>query len=72
MLVHSYLPLLAVMFPIVAIVFRPFVEKHRYYHYTFIVSFVTMIIVLFMYPTINDGSILNMSLDTGLGFAFHS
>lgn len=70
MLVHSYLPLLAVMFPIVAIVFRPFVEKHRYYHYTFIVSFVTMIIVLFMYPTINAGSILNMSLDTGLGFNF--
>ncbi|MGA1790322.1 MAG: complex I subunit 5 family protein [bacterium] len=70
MLVESYLPLLAVMFPLVAIVFRPFVEKHRYYHYTLIVSFVTFIIVMFMYPSIKAGNILNMSLDTGLGFNF--
>jgi multicomponent Na+:H+ antiporter subunit D len=70
MLVESYLPLLAVMFPLVAIVFRPFVEKHRYYHYTFIVSFVTLVIVLFMYPSIKAGNLLNMSLDTGLGFNF--
>jgi multicomponent Na+:H+ antiporter subunit D len=70
MLAESYLPLLAVMFPLVAIVFRPFVEKHRYYHYTLIVSTVTFIIVLFMYPSIKAGNILNISLDTGLGFNF--
>jgi len=70
MLVESYLPLLAVMFPLVAIVFRPFVEKHRYYHYTLIVSLVTLVIVIVMYPSIRAGNILNMSLDTGLGFNF--
>jgi len=70
MLAESYLPLLAVMFPLVAIVFRPFVEKHRYYHYTLIVSLVTLVIVIVMYPSIRAGNILNMSLDTGLGFNF--
>ncbi len=70
MFLDSYLPLLAVMFPLVAIVFRPFVEKQRYYNFTFIVSSVNLVIVLLMYPGIKAGNTLNMSLDTGLGFNF--
>lgn len=69
-MIRSYLPLIVVMFPLIATIFRPFVRKHRYYHFTAIVSGVTLAIMLYMYPPIISGKILNLSLDTGLGFDF--
>jgi len=69
-MIKSYLPLLVVMFPLIAMIFRPFVQKHRLYHYTAIVSGVTLVLILYMYPAIMEGSILDLTLDTGLGFNF--
>jgi len=69
-MIKSYLPLIVVMFPLIATIFRPFVQKHRYYHFTAIVSGVTLAIMLYMYPPIISGKILNLTLDTGLGFNF--
>jgi len=69
-MIKSYLPLLVVMFPLIAMIFRPFVQKHRLYHYTAIVSGVTLLLILAMYPAIVDGNILDLTLDTGLGFNF--
>ena len=47
-MIRSYLPLIVVMFPLIATIFRPFVQKHRYYHFTAIVSGVTLTIMLYM------------------------
>lgn len=69
-MIKSYLPLIVVMFPLIATIFRPFVQRHRYYHFTAIVSGVTLAIMLYMYPPIISGKILNLTLDTGLGFNF--
>ncbi|MGA1823297.1 MAG: complex I subunit 5 family protein [bacterium] len=72
MFTQSYLPLLAVILPIAAIVIRPFIIKDQNddYYYSVIVCLITFLIVISMWPQIKAGKILDLSLDTGLGIDF--
>ena len=70
MFTADMLPFAAVMVPILSAIALPFVERKRYYHFTTIITFITLLLVAAMYPFINKAQTLYHGFDTGLGFNF--
>jgi len=67
-LLPDYLPLVAIVVPILSILIRPLVGNKKHYLIASIAHFISFLCVLGMYPyVVKEGRILKVLFDTGLG-----
>ncbi|MDD5772784.1 MAG: proton-conducting transporter membrane subunit [bacterium] len=68
----NYLPLIAIVVPIISILIRPIVENKKHYLVACIAHSISFLCVLGMYPSVvMEGKTLEILFDTGLGPQLH-
>lgn len=63
---ESYLPVLSILIPVLAIFLIPFLDEKKTNILTSVATFFSFIVILLMYPFIRDGKILEIGFNTDL------